>query len=60
MRKLSDCLFAKLPAGHSITQSMSLKGNYMNNDASEKFFGRLKVEMFYGGILKVLNLSLMN
>lgn len=27
---------------------MSMKGNHINNDAIENFFGRLKVEMFYG------------
>jgi len=33
---------------HKITQSMSRKGNCMDNGAMENFFGRLKVEMFYG------------
>lgn len=33
---------------HNITQSMSRKGNCMDNGAMECFFGRLKVEMFYG------------
>lgn len=33
---------------HNITQSMSRKGNCMDNGAMESFFGRLKVEMFYG------------
>ena len=33
---------------HNITQSMSSKGNCMDNGAMENFFGRLKVEMFYG------------
>ena len=33
---------------HHITQSMSRKGNCMDNGAMENFFGRLKVEMFYG------------
>ncbi|MEG0664171.1 MAG: IS3 family transposase [Clostridia bacterium] len=28
-------------------QSMSRKGNCMDNGAMEKLFGRLKVEMFY-------------
>ena len=27
---------------------MSRKGNCMDNGAKENFFGRLKVEMFYG------------
>ncbi len=33
---------------HNIRQSMSRKGNCMDNGAMENFFGRLKVEMFYG------------
>ena len=33
---------------HGIRQSMSRKGNCMDNGAMENFFGRLKVEMFYG------------
>ena len=33
---------------HNITQSISRKGNCMDNGAMECFFGRLKVEMFYG------------
>ena len=33
---------------HNIIQSMSRKGNYPNNSVVENFFGRLKVEMFYG------------
>ena len=33
---------------HNIEQSMSRKGNCMDNGAMECFFGRLKVEMFYG------------
>ena len=37
-----------LLAEHNITQSMSRKGNCMDNGAMENFFGRLKVEMYYG------------
>jgi len=33
---------------HNIVQSMSRKGNCMDNGAMENFFGRLKVEMYYG------------
>ena len=33
---------------HNIIQSMSRKGNCMDNGAMENFFGRLKVEMYYG------------
>ncbi len=31
-----------------MTQSMSRKGNCMDNGIMENFFGRLKVEMYYG------------
>jgi putative transposase len=34
-------------AEHNIIQSMSRKGNCMDNGAMENFFGRLKVAMFY-------------
>jgi len=40
--------YQKLLAEHNIKQSMSRKGNCMDNGAMENFFGRLKVEMFYG------------
>ena len=40
--------YQRLLAEHNITQSMSRKGNCMDNGAMEHFFGRLKVEMFYG------------
>ena len=33
---------------HNIIQSMSRKGNCPDNSVVENFFGRLKVEMFYG------------
>lgn len=33
---------------HNIVQSMPRKGNCLDNAAMENFFGRLKVEMFYG------------
>ena len=39
--------YQRLLAEHNITQSMSRKGNCMDNGAMENFFGRLKVEMFY-------------
>ena len=32
---------------HNITQSMSRKGNCLDNSAMENFFGRLKTEMFF-------------
>ena len=40
--------YQRLLSSHNITQSMSRKGNCMDNGAMENFFGRLKVEMFYG------------
>ena len=33
---------------HKIVQSMSRKGNCLDNSPMENFFGRLKVEMFFG------------
>ena len=33
---------------HNMIQSMSRKGNCLDNSVMENFFGRLKVEMFYG------------
>ncbi len=33
---------------HNITQSMSRKGNCLDNSIVENFFGRMKTEMFYG------------
>ena len=33
---------------NNIRQSMSRKGNCLDNSIMESFFGRLKVEMFYG------------
>ena len=40
--------YQRLLKDHNITQSMSRKGNCMDNGAMENFFGRLKVEMYYG------------
>ncbi len=40
---------------HNIKQSMSRKGNCMDNGAMENFFGRLKVEMFYGEKFKTVD-----
>ena len=40
--------YQRLLKEHNIRQSMSRKGNCMDNGAMENFFGRLKVEMFYG------------
>ena len=40
--------FQQMLKEHNITQSMSRKGNCLDNGCMENFFGRLKVEMFYG------------
>ena len=47
--------FQRLVAEHNITQSMSRKGNCMDNGTMENFFGRLKVEMFYGEKFESVN-----
>ena len=47
--------YQRLLSEHSITQSMSRKGNCMDNGAMENFFGRLKVEMFYGEKFESVN-----
>ena len=40
--------YQKIRKEHPVIQSMFRKGNCMDNRALEKFFGRLKVEMYYG------------
>ncbi|WP_349293678.1 IS3 family transposase [Gallibacterium anatis] len=40
--------YQQLLAEHHIVQSMSRKGNCLDNAAMESFFGRMKVECFYG------------
>lgn len=40
--------YQRFLAEQNIVQSMSRKGNCMDNGAMENFFGRLKVEMYYG------------
>ncbi len=40
--------FQRLLQEHNIKQSMSRKCNCLDNSVMENFFGRLKVEMFYG------------
>lgn len=47
--------YQRLLAEHNIIQSMSRKGNCMDNSAMENFFGRLKVEMFYGEKFESVN-----
>ena len=40
--------YRQILAEHDIIQSMSRKGNCLDNAAMESFFGRLKTECFYG------------
>ena len=40
---------------NNITQSMSRKGNCLDNSIMENFFGRLKTEMFYGEKFESVN-----
>ena len=40
--------FQRLLKERNIRQSMSRKGNCLDNSVMENFFGRLKAEMFYG------------
>ena len=47
--------YQRILVEHNITQSMSRKGNCMDNGAMENFFGRLKVEMFYGEKFESVN-----
>ena len=47
--------YQRLLSEHNIIQSMSRKGNSMDNVAMDNFFGRLKVEMFYGEKFESVN-----
>ena len=47
--------YQRLLYEHNITQSMSRKGNCIDNGIMENFFGRLKVEMFYGEKFESVN-----
>ncbi|MBR7138576.1 MAG: transposase, partial [Lentisphaeria bacterium] len=40
--------YCRMLKAHNITQSMSRKGNCLDNSVMENFFGRLKTEMFFG------------
>lgn len=40
--------YQRLLREHNVTPSMSRKGNCLDNSVMENFFGRLKVEMYYG------------
>jgi putative transposase len=41
-------LTRKIIAENDLTQSMSRKGNCLDNAVAENFFGILKTEMYYG------------
>ena len=43
---------------HNITQSMSRKENCYDYSCMENFFGRLKVEMYFGKKFKSVNISI--
>ena len=45
--------YRRILAEHGIIQSMSRKGNCLDNAAIESFFGRLKTECFYGREFKI-------
>ena len=47
-RQYQHAMFQRYLKEHHIKQSMSSKGDCMDNGALECFFGRLKVEMYYG------------
>ena len=49
--------YAKSLEEHGIRQSMSRKGNSMDNGLMENFFGILKCEMFYGQESKYKNIQ---
>ena len=45
--------YRRILAEHGIIQSMSRKGNCLDNATMESFFGRLKTECFYGREFKI-------
>ena len=45
--------YRRILAEHGIIQSMSRKGNCLDNAAMESFFRRLKTECFYGREFKI-------
>ena len=47
--------FQRLLKERNVTQSMSRKGNCLDNSVMENFFGRLKVEMYYGEKFESVN-----
>lgn len=47
--------YQRLLKENNITQSMSRKGNCLDNSVMENFFGRLKTEMFFGERFESVN-----
>ncbi len=47
--------YQRLLKEHNVTQSMSRKGNCLDNSIMENFFGRLKTEMFFGEKFESVN-----
>ncbi len=47
--------YQKLLKEHNITQSMSRKGNCLDNSIIENFFGKLKIEMYYNETFSSIN-----
>ncbi len=54
-RQYQHTEYQRLLAERNITQSMSRKGNCMDNGIMENFFGRVKVEMNYGEKFESVN-----
>lgn len=44
-----ECVYEAAKRGH-IFQSMSRKGNRLDNSVMENFFGLLKQEIYHGGL----------
>lgn len=49
--------YQRLLKEHRIIQSMSRKGNCLDNSPTENFFARLKTEMFYDKEYKFISLK---
>ena len=47
--------YQRLLKEHGVRQSMSRKGNCLDNSVMENFFGRMKVEMYYGEKFESVN-----
>ena len=47
--------YQNLLKNHNVTESMSRKGNCLDNSVMENFFGRLKVEMYHDKKFETVN-----